>query len=367
MKDTITRENFPFFSVIIPVHNAEKYLKAAVCSVLGQTFSDFEILAVDDASTDSSREQILALAGEDALIRGIFLDQNVGAGEARNIGIRNARGSYLLFLDADDTFSPGLLSRVHASLAEHPAQVVCWGLVEEYRDERQRLVSERVVSCPEMILSGAEEVRGQVLSLEKKGLYGYLWNKAYQTDYLRKREIWIPTQDFNEDEMFNISFFMGVSSMNLLDYTGSHYSKRTDSSLTHRYLPNYYPLAMKRVAGLLAQQMRWGLDTPEVRRELADIYLRYLLSALERNCDRRQSMDYRKRWQFLTKVFRSRLYRELLPYAKPGNPALSALAFFLRHQWAGGALLMGRAVHLVKARGSRMNAEYRCGRSVGYE
>lgn len=341
-------EKRPYFSVIIPIHNAESYLHNAIASVLAQSFENFEILAVDDASTDRSRELVLELAREDARVHIVMLNRNVGAGEARNAGIRSARGEYLLFLDADDTFSPELLERVQASLSGNPAQVVCWGLVEEYRNEQQELTAEKAVECPEAVLADRRAVRREIFLLEKKGLYGYLWNKAYQADYLRERNLWIPTQDFNEDEMFNIAFFEDVSSMNLLNYTGSHYNKRTGPSLTNRFLPNYYPLAMKRVSGLLAQQIRWGSDTPEVRKELADIYLRYLLSALERNCDRRQKMSWRGKRKFLKQVFRSLLYQELLPYAEPETPAFRLLAFFLRHHWKCGCLFMGRGVHFVK-------------------
>ena len=165
-----------------------------------------------------------------------------------------------MFLDADDAFLPELMQRVADSLEEHPAQAACWGLVEEYREENGRIVARKEVLCENRVLDGREELRPLVMELERKGLYGYLWNKAYRADYCREINVWIPSQSFNEDEMFNIAFFMDADSLNLLAFAGTRYRKfcrsegrkRKVQTLTHRYLPDYYPIAMGRVQALLA-------------------------------------------------------------------------------------------------------------------
>ncbi|CEH35588.1 glycosyltransferase family 2 protein [Romboutsia lituseburensis] len=89
-------------SVITPVHNAEKYLKCTVDSVLGQTYKNLEIILVDDASKDSSREIIKQYQQKDERIKAILLDKNVGVADARNKGIEKAKGKYIAFVDSDD-------------------------------------------------------------------------------------------------------------------------------------------------------------------------------------------------------------------------------------------------------------------------
>lgn len=88
-------------SVIVPVYNAEKYLHQCVNSVLDQTFTDFELLLIDDGSTDSSGVICDKYATEDNRIR-VFHKENGGVSSARNLGLDNAKGEYLIFLDADD-------------------------------------------------------------------------------------------------------------------------------------------------------------------------------------------------------------------------------------------------------------------------
>ncbi len=91
----------PTISVIIPVYNAEKYLRSCIDSVLAQTYKDFELLLIDDGSKDSSGVICDEYAAQDARVR-VFHKENGGVSSARNLGLDNAQGKYLMFLDSDD-------------------------------------------------------------------------------------------------------------------------------------------------------------------------------------------------------------------------------------------------------------------------
>jgi teichuronic acid biosynthesis glycosyltransferase TuaG len=114
----------PAVSVITPVWNAEATLAAAVASVRDQTMADWEMLLVDDGSTDGSPVLIAALAREDRRIRPLGLPGNQGVAAARNAGIRAARGRFLAFLDADDLWYPGKLSIQLGHMARERAALV---------------------------------------------------------------------------------------------------------------------------------------------------------------------------------------------------------------------------------------------------
>lgn len=99
----------PFISVIIPVYNAESYLRQCVSSILGQTYDAFEVILVDDGSKDASSALCNELAGKDARIR-VIHKENGGAADSRNRGVREARGAYIAFIDADDFVAAEYLS-----------------------------------------------------------------------------------------------------------------------------------------------------------------------------------------------------------------------------------------------------------------
>ena len=118
-------------SVIIPTHNRAHVVDRAIGSVLRQTYQNFEIIVVDDASTDSTEEVVKRFG--DSRIRYLRHEQNYGAPWARNSGAKVARGEYLAFLDSDDVWYPKLLERQLAVLVSLPPAVgmICCGMIRK--------------------------------------------------------------------------------------------------------------------------------------------------------------------------------------------------------------------------------------------
>lgn len=132
----------PRFSVTIPAYNAEVTLAETIASVQAQTFGDFEVVVVDDGSTDGTRALAEGLAAADPRIR-VIPQENRGSGGAYNTAVRNARAELLVMLSADDLLMPGHLSDIDAFIAENPgAAIYTTGGWYEYEDgsrELQRL------------------------------------------------------------------------------------------------------------------------------------------------------------------------------------------------------------------------------------
>ena len=130
MNDSIDRSSHaphavagrPRVTVVMPVYNAERFLKEAIDSILGQTYEDFELLAIDDGSTDASAAIIEEYA--DHRIRLVRCERNGGVVSARNLGVRLAEGRYLAMMDADDVSLPERLKRQVDWLNTHPETAV---------------------------------------------------------------------------------------------------------------------------------------------------------------------------------------------------------------------------------------------------
>ena len=99
----------PQISIIIPAYNVEKYIEETLRSIEKQTFSDFEVLVIDDGSDDGTFDIVKSIASQDRRIK-IYTQDNSGQGKARNTGIDNAQGEYLTFVDSDDLVLPDYLS-----------------------------------------------------------------------------------------------------------------------------------------------------------------------------------------------------------------------------------------------------------------
>jgi len=152
----------PLFSIIMPVYNREQELRQSIRSVLQQTFADFELILVDDASTDRTAEVAGQLAAADPRIQLIRLPENTGPGPARNAGIRVARGTYLRFCDSDDYLPPGSLEALASKASEGKVDLIAgnlarWqGPLREARDCRgpwsivRDVDSENLMDLPEL-------------------------------------------------------------------------------------------------------------------------------------------------------------------------------------------------------------------------
>ncbi|MCB0164572.1 MAG: glycosyltransferase family 2 protein [Anaerolineae bacterium] len=123
----------PVFSIIIPTYNRAHLLSRAVQSVLNQTFSDFELIIVDDASPDNTAEVVEAFY--DNRIIYIRPEKNGGASASRNLGVRRARGEFISFLDDDDEYLPQFLAETYRVLNDAPADIgFSWCSVRKVRD-----------------------------------------------------------------------------------------------------------------------------------------------------------------------------------------------------------------------------------------
>lgn len=98
-------------SVITPVYNSEKFIESTINSVIGQTYTELEMILVDDCSTDLSREIIMEIAKKDPRVKYIKLEKNSGAAVARNTGIEHANGRYISFIDSDDVWKVNKLEK----------------------------------------------------------------------------------------------------------------------------------------------------------------------------------------------------------------------------------------------------------------
>jgi len=129
------RQERPMFSVVIPTYNRAKYLRRAIQSVLNQTCTDYEIIVVDDGSTDRTRSVAASFGPQ---IRYIY-QKNRGPSEARNTGIRAARGTYIAFLDSDDRFLPNKLQKNKEFLESHPDCKFLYSWYYNVRGRRKRI------------------------------------------------------------------------------------------------------------------------------------------------------------------------------------------------------------------------------------
>ena len=178
------------YSVVVPVYNSEIYLPETAQSILKQSFSDFELILVDDCATDSSGKLCDELAKSDNRIQVLHLVKNGGLSNARNQGISAAKGEYILFLDPDDRYDVKLLEQIEKSLKKNSAKVVLFGLTEEYYDQNGKIEYTKQITPNQGYFDTKQKVRDQVLPLECQTLFGYAGIPVCNGNCIKTVAVW---------------------------------------------------------------------------------------------------------------------------------------------------------------------------------
>lgn len=238
--------NAPAISVIVPVYNVAPYLSQCVDSVLSQTFGNFELLLIDDGSTDTSPAICDEYAARDDRVH-VVHQPNAGLSGARNTGLGMARGTFITFLDGDDWFGPEVLALSLQAAISSRADVVLWPYVREYEGR----------SLPKMLFQfdsyvfDAQECRGLVCR-RMVGLLGEelrtpdnadalvtAWSKLYRTALVeRSGATFTHTATIGtEDALFNLQVLTHARSAVYINRFLYHYRRDNASSLTTVHKP----------------------------------------------------------------------------------------------------------------------------------
>ena len=206
----------PLISVIVPVYNVEGYLELCLNSLLAQTWPNFEVILVDDASTDRSGQICDAWAARDGRIQPVRLPENRGPSAARNEGIRRARGAYISFVDADDRVEPELLEKLYESLTQAGAQVSACGAD-----------GINLKSGPAQVYTQEEAI----LCLARGGPFNLVpWGKLYSAG-LVKKTLFPENIFYSEDLLFLYSLLKKVRRVSYRPDVLYHYIQREGSQM----------------------------------------------------------------------------------------------------------------------------------------
>ena len=229
----------PRISVIIPVYNIEACLSRCLDSLLAQSFRDFEVLCVDDESPDGSAAVIREYQLRDPRIH-LLPQAHAGVSEARNLGIRQARGEYLLFFDGDDWAEPDMLASLLSGAERTGADItVCSACVhvEEESGQSQRQLEglKRRLTVTDGIWEAGEDPLAPWSLLVVPGCWPFVWNKLIRSDLIRLNDIrFSPRLQLGEDGLFLQILFQYAKKICFTSRALYHYRYQRKASATVR-------------------------------------------------------------------------------------------------------------------------------------
>lgn len=214
----------PEISVIIPVYNSQMHLEKCLKSLKLQSFRDFEVLIINNGSTDDSRKIAESFADIDD--RFILINHNHGtAGEARNIGLQKARGNYIAFVDSDDTVLEKYLEKLHHAITQHDADIAVCGYCIYFR-KSDKLIQRH--SVKNRVYEKNDAIKEL---LRDKKMRFYLWNKLWKRSLFIDNKITIPDM-YYEDAVACSKLFCHADKVVMTDYCGYSYIRASSKIYT---------------------------------------------------------------------------------------------------------------------------------------
>lgn len=211
------------FSIIIPVYNVEKYIKDCLESVLIQTYDNFEVIVVNDGSTDNSQDIIDKYVKKDKRIKS-FIKKNGGLSDARNYGVSKCNGDYIVFLDSDDTINKDLLRSISDNL-KNDEDIVRFQINKISTDNEYVDCSDTFVN-----VSGEEAFK----RLIKNSWFVTAVSCAYKTNFWKENNFLYPLNRTHEDFGLTPYVYMKSGSVTAIDYVGYNYYFRENSITTSK-------------------------------------------------------------------------------------------------------------------------------------
>ena len=263
----------PEISVIVPVYNAEKYLRRCIDSILEQEFTDFELILVDDGSTDTSGEICEEYAERDGRVR-VFHKENSGVSDARNLGMEAARGTYLQFADSDDGMTRDAMKLMVRTAREKGCDLVIsdfYRVVGELVSHKGDIEENRALS--------REEFAAYMMENPADYYYGVLWNKLYRRELVEKYRLRMNSElSWCEDFLFNLEYILHAESFCALRAPVYYYVK-TKGSLVSQNVSISKTVKMKLMMfEYYSNFYKHVLDEEDYEKNRRQLY-RFLLSA----------------------------------------------------------------------------------------
>lgn len=215
----------PFFSIIVPIYNVEKYLEQCLDSICNQSFDDFELLLIDDGSPDKSPEICDKYALKDSRVR-VFHKENQGLVEARKTGVCNAKGEYTIFVDSDDWIEESMLEKCYKHLSDTNIEAV---ILDYYLNKVSKEEVYRNYVKPgfysEYLLK--EEIQKKMLYAGEYYVFGVapsVWSKIFKTEIIKKIIAEVDGKlTMGEDVALTYLYLANVKNVLVIDEAYYHY------------------------------------------------------------------------------------------------------------------------------------------------
>ena len=345
----------PMVSIIVPAYNVDRYVRRAVQSIQNQTFTDFELLVVDDGSSDRTGEILDALAERDIRMT-VFHNQNGGAPAARNYALDRARGTYVMFFDADDWAEPTMLADMVAYAEQNRLELVVAGFyIDTYYGKGNDFVTE-VKACPSNVYHTQQEFRAAAWQLFDANQLYPPWNKLFLRERIERIGLrFRPT--FWDDFPFVLDYVRDVERVGVMEQPYYHFIRQRVESETARWRPDMYDKREEEHGWMLDLYEHWGLSGDPSSMEMVQRrYIERLVGCIENVCSPECDLPTEGKKRLIAEMISTERAQVAVAVARPRSRMMKAMLAPIKSQNAALAYREGTFISFVKRHNTKLFA-----------
>lgn len=341
-------------SIIVPVYNVKDYIRKSIDSYLNQDFDKFEIILVDDGSTDGS--ELICDEYKKKFENIVVIHQeNAGAHNARNAALKIAKGKYICFFDADDYAKENMLKKLYEIAENNDLDLVISGFfIDTYFNNKDYIILKylpylSVENNVEVIKDKNKFRELAVLNFDNNMFYSP-WNKLYKKSYLDKNSITFPIT-YRDDFPFVLSVIKNIENVAFIKDCYYHFVRKRSDSETQKFVKNLYEKREEEHGYMNDLFKYWGLLNNETALEV--ISRRYIDRLIECMVNLfSESADYTEndRKIIIKKMLQNENLNISLKYAIPKKSYLKIMYIPLKYKNITLCYLMSNFIHYVKKR-----------------
>lgn len=334
------------YSIIIPVYNCQDYVGRCIESILNQNYNNYEIILINDGSSDNSGIICDEYAKNNRRIK-IIHKKNEGVSAARNDGINHANGKYICFLDCDDYIDKGFFTTADKIIEKHKdVELINFGFYSEVENSNFEILSMDKINYKEKYYTSHEKIKKDFVNLWDSTMLYNIWNKIYSARIIKENKITFPGYNWGEDVAFNRLYLNKIEKIYNSKKLFYHYIRERKGAATKNYKQEFFNIRKKEFVEFNEYFEEWGISKNKYYEYSCRRYIERVLGCIENvYCS---NMNFINRYKEVKQIICDPITRESLKYAKPKSKKVKIMLIPIKLKLILISMLMGKTFNIVK-------------------
>ncbi len=335
-------------SIIVPVFNGAEYICGCVENLTRQTFTKYEVIFVNDGSTDNSGALLDKIAEQNSKFK-VIHKPNGGTASTRNAGLDVAVGKYVTFLDCDDELDPAIYEKMINMIERRNADMVTCGFYfkVETQSSNKNVYLEKN-TYPTAFYKTRDEIKDHLIEMWDSDIMSNVWNKVYRMSLIKDKKLrYRDGHVYTEDRVFNRLFLENCESIAFTEECLYYYVRERVGSTTEKYRDDYFSIRLKEFKEFQIHFKNMGVWNDKAKEYVCREFTERIAGCIE-NIFHSEEMSNREKYRKIASVIHHRDVRAAVKRARCRSIKMRIFILPVKYNWSLGTYIMGKMIYTIR-------------------